>query len=347
MKTLSIASMAAVVAVLMMVIAPVGSHAQCPCMLNCPAGDGGPVAGGPFGGHKTPDLNGDGIVNLQDLAAFAAAWPPRPYLFCADYNCDGMINLVDLSYFAIHWLHAGPVPGYNAPGIDHYKTYETQGPFITGPFRLKDQFGEAFPTQLLLRKFATPVSKNAEGICDTLAHQSWWEFRWPQPLRMVVAQDQFGTHEWMLGDAVYLLLPALKNDTTLTTPLPELNHYLCYEAQGPTMGIQVRLQDQFDLVTVFVVTGRYFCNPCQKETPDGNVYPIVDPLAHLTVYFVDNPRPYQLPVLVRDQFMMEGIVLFDNLFLAVPALKNEVIQPGSSEWNRIKALYDTGTPVTE
>jgi hypothetical protein len=163
---------------------------------------------------------------------------------------------------------------------------------------------------------------------------------------MIDAQDQFGTHEWMLGDARYLLLPALKNEPT-GQEIPELNHYLCYEAQGPTLGVVVTLTDQFDQVNVVVLEGKYFCNPCEKQDPTGLVYPIVDPWAHLTVYLVENPRPYSIPVWVRDQFVEESIILNDNLFLAVPAMKLNVIQPGSSEWNRIKALYDTGTPAVE
>jgi hypothetical protein len=164
---------------------------------------------------------------------------------------------------------------------------------------------------------------------------------------MIEAQDQFGTHEWMLGDAWYLVLPALKNEG-VGQPLPELNHYLCYEAQGPTLGIQVRLTDQFDQTMVVVLEGKYFCNPCEKTTPDGFVYPIVDPFAHLTVYFVENPQVYDIPVLMQDQFIdIEEIVLNENFYLAVPALKTEVFPAGSSEWNRIKALYDTGVPTEE
>ena len=105
------------------------------------------------------------------------------------------------------------------------------------------------------------------------------------------------------------------------------------------MGFEVLLVDQFDQSVVIVLEGKYFCNPCQKTTPDGIEYPIVDRDAHLTVYFVENPRPYSIQVVMQDQFVEEFILLHENFYLAVPALKTQVFPAGSSEWNRIKALY--------
>ncbi|UCG50538.1 MAG: hypothetical protein JSW58_10035 [Candidatus Latescibacterota bacterium] len=346
MKNFFILGMATVIAFVLVGSSPVVSFSQpCPCILVCPQCPPTIIGPGPPGGTKSPDLDGNGMVNLVDLSIFASAWPPGPYLYCADYDCSGFIGLQDLALFAAHYQHMGPIPGYNQPGIDHYKTYETLGPTILGPYTLRDQFGEVVVTSLRLAKVATPVAKNNQEICDPTAHQTWWDFLFPQPNRMIRAQNQFGTHDWMLGDARYLLLPALKNEPAGQPP-PELNHYLCYEAQGPTLGIEVLLTDQFDQVTVIVLEGVYFCNPCEKETPDGTVYPIVDPWAHLTVYLVENPVPYDIQALVRDQFMEEMLILNENLYLAVPALK-ELIPAGSSEWNRIKALYKTGVPDEE
>ncbi|UCH85509.1 MAG: hypothetical protein JSW50_07440, partial [Candidatus Latescibacterota bacterium] len=154
MKSLLSAGVVVVVALFLIGGTPVASNAQCPCILVCPAGDGGPTGGGPFGGTKTPDLNSDTMVNLVDLAIFAATFgPPGSYLFCADYNCDGIINLVDLALFAAHWLHAGPDPGYNAPGIDHYKIYDAVGPSVEGPITVRDQFTNILVSDLQLVQF--------------------------------------------------------------------------------------------------------------------------------------------------------------------------------------------------
>jgi hypothetical protein len=211
MKTLLKASMAAVIAFLLMGIAPDAGFGQCPCYVNCPAGDNSVT--GPAGGYKTPDLNGDGAVNLVDFAIFATCYPspPNAYCFCADYNCDFVINLVDFAIFATHWNHMGPVPGFNQPGIDHYKTYEVlDGPTIAEPVWLRDQFGEEFVDTMQLTRFATPVAKNHWPICDSIAHLTWWQFYQPEPLRLVKVQHQFGTHEIYVKDARYLLNPAAR-----------------------------------------------------------------------------------------------------------------------------------------
>ena len=57
----------------------------------------------------SPDINGDLVVDLIDLAAFAVSYtaPPKPYVACLDYNCDGtLIDLIDFALFALHYTHA-------------------------------------------------------------------------------------------------------------------------------------------------------------------------------------------------------------------------------------------------
>lgn len=54
----------------------------------------------------SPDINADLVVGLQDLALFAAAWPPNPYDVRADMNGDSVIGLVDLAHFADHFGHS-------------------------------------------------------------------------------------------------------------------------------------------------------------------------------------------------------------------------------------------------
>ena len=54
----------------------------------------------------SPDMNCDLIIDIIDLAMFAAAYPPNPYNACADFNCDGIIDIVDFAIFGVHYLHA-------------------------------------------------------------------------------------------------------------------------------------------------------------------------------------------------------------------------------------------------
>lgn len=50
--------------------------------------------------YNSPDQNGDGIVNLVDLALFAMVFT-GPYQYQADFNYDQVINIVDLAMFAM------------------------------------------------------------------------------------------------------------------------------------------------------------------------------------------------------------------------------------------------------
>jgi hypothetical protein len=60
---------------------------------------------------KSPDINGDGVVNLRDLTFLCRAWETRAgesnYNYACDLNNDGVIDLRDLSILAAHWLGPG------------------------------------------------------------------------------------------------------------------------------------------------------------------------------------------------------------------------------------------------
>jgi hypothetical protein len=55
----------------------------------------------------SPDVDGDGEVQLNDFSAFAIAYPspPKPLQDCADFDCNGLVELIDFSIFAQHYLH--------------------------------------------------------------------------------------------------------------------------------------------------------------------------------------------------------------------------------------------------
>lgn len=59
---------------------------------------------------RSPDINGDLMVSIQDLAIFAQSYPPQPYSQCVDLNGDGTIGLQDLALFAAHFGHSCVVP---------------------------------------------------------------------------------------------------------------------------------------------------------------------------------------------------------------------------------------------
>ena len=57
---------------------------------------------------RTPDLDGNLVINLVDLGNFSACFPPQPYDKCCDFDCNATVNLQDLARFAFHF---GP-PGH-------------------------------------------------------------------------------------------------------------------------------------------------------------------------------------------------------------------------------------------
>ena len=54
----------------------------------------------------SPDMKADLEVNLVDLAAFAMAYPPNAYAPEADMDGNGLVGLQDLSFFAHHYGHS-------------------------------------------------------------------------------------------------------------------------------------------------------------------------------------------------------------------------------------------------
>lgn len=55
----------------------------------------------------SPDIDGDGDVDLGDFSIFGACFqsPPKPYQARCDMDCDGDVDLGDFSRFAQHWQH--------------------------------------------------------------------------------------------------------------------------------------------------------------------------------------------------------------------------------------------------
>ena len=60
------------------------------------------------GNVRSPDINGDLIVDIIDFAIFGPGFPspPKPYDPCLDYNCDGLVDIIDFSIFGQHFLHS-------------------------------------------------------------------------------------------------------------------------------------------------------------------------------------------------------------------------------------------------
>jgi hypothetical protein len=123
----------------------------------------------------------------------------------------------------------GPARSQPPPLIDHYLIYQTLQPFTVAPGQvaLTDQFGGYHPApEFTMEAFGNPVDKNGEGILDPVAHLSVWRLMDIATDEFEIGvSDQFGYSVWRVKDAVYLLLPALKNEGGEP---PRKDHYLCY-----------------------------------------------------------------------------------------------------------------------
>ena len=242
----------------------------------------------------------------------------------------GPRTAVGLFIFAI--LPALTVANANAqplPTWDHYKVYYQDAP-IPGAYgvTLVDQFLNFSTTTTSLDWFMNPVDKiddNGTFLRNNLdLHYTWWRIP-PQPYsnNLVQVANQFGVFLLNVGNAEYLLNPALKDlSEPPTGGLPLENHYLCYQCSGPPVDLDVTMVDQFD--TYGPVTDplipRFLCNPVSKN---GSHVP--EPERHYVVYEFtppDGSGPY-LPF-YKDQFTTGSLNLSPGQFLAVPSLKQIV-----------------------
>ena len=237
---------------------------------------------------------------------------------------------------------------------DHYKLYVANPPL--GPLGvqvlLTDQWGSYPHTVDHLEFWMNPVEKtvfNATGqttypINEPFLHYTWWRIS-PQPNNLLVAAtNQFGDQTLNVHDAVYLLNPALKNQSG--SPPPR-NHYKCYLCDGQPVNKQIVLHDQFDPPgsqgwNATVTVPRWFCNPTVKQVQGSPLPPdpIVEPNQHYVCYEY-TPADYHISSLnFTDQFIANGTLnVSPNQWLCVPTFKNGFTPTTRGTWGKLKTLY--------
>jgi len=57
---------------------------------------------------RSPDVNGDLVVNLVDFSIWAPSFQSAAAPACHDFSFDGVVSLVDFSIFGGHFLHFCP-----------------------------------------------------------------------------------------------------------------------------------------------------------------------------------------------------------------------------------------------
>jgi hypothetical protein len=210
----------------------------------------------------------------------------------------------------------------------HFRCYvvSSQTPQPATTVTLEDQF--LGPTTLTVDEpleFCPPTDKNGEGIADEDEHLTMYGAPQELPQHLLVStEDQFGTHILEVVGARVLLVPTQKLVGNLDFP-DRLNHYWCYQANGPRLrNVTVTLEDQFGSDTVRVVQPNLFCNPVQK-TVGGVVTPIEEEEVHLTCYDIKGPQATTATTFgVVNQFETDTFTITSWNLLCVPTEKTDV-----------------------
>jgi hypothetical protein len=200
----------------------------------------------------------------------------------------------------------------------HFRCYivsqQTPQPAVT--ITLDDQFTDGPATTIVGEPvmFCVPTAKTVgEQVFpipeepEEQPHYTLYNAQGVAAPRTILVTDQFGeAAEWQVTTPKYVLVPSTKTIGGVTfggDVLDELNHYWCYQANGPRVGVQATLEDQFSGPDeVRVTTPTLFCNPAEKVSPEGQ-FRIEDRQLHLACYEVHGKQATeQFTFTVHNQF---------------------------------------------
>jgi hypothetical protein len=188
---------------------------------------------------------------------------------------------------------------------NHFRCYiiSSQTPQPAESITLEDQFNVEAPQSVLVGEplmFCPPTEKTIGGevvgpIEDEEEHYALYPAPGTAVPRTVLVTDQFGTNvPWQLTTPKYVMVPTAKTINNMTfDDRANMNHYWCYQATGPRVGVRATLDDQFSGPdTVRVTTPTLFCNPAAK-VHNGVPFPIVDEETHLACYEIHGKQKTQ------------------------------------------------------
>lgn len=205
--------------------------------------------------------------------------------------------------------------------VDHFQIYNVANRRVRRPVNLTGLFdrGPVKGELVFLDMFANPVMKNGEPLYDRNAHFNMYSLYSPEeePMRVVWAENQFGSQKLLIGSPIRLLVPAYKQERGLGFP-EELDHYKVYRvAEAPPMAMEVELEDQFGRRGARLLTALAYAVPVEKEYRDRR-HPIFNKDVHLTIYRLSY-WGLEKNIRVLDQFAGYGLgPTFYAYFLAVP-----------------------------
>jgi hypothetical protein len=192
---------------------------------------------------------------------------------------------------------------------------------------LHDQFGDTRAVAMDVAHFCNPARKvhrdKPTEISNPDAHLAFYRLKIEGQRReqRVTVSNQFGAGQRILvEDAVFLAVPTQK-----LRPQPHgrpagLDHFLCYQAKGASMNLQLGLADQFIRQGVRVYETYVLCNPTEKRTEQAKVG-IRNVDDHLMCYRMRGDA-YEGKVQIRNQFGDGGFPVRNPNVLCVPSKKS-------------------------
>jgi len=218
--------------------------------------------------------------------------------------------------------------------VDHYVLWIVRPIQVdVGPVKLKEQFQpETYSSGVLhdIQFLGNPAKKRRPGreeeeILHPSVHLLPYTLGEPHrgPRNRVIIRNQFTGPDgdsWSIGESRFLLVPARKTHAPdpppTTPPLPRVDHFVCYEADGPLVNEFSSPVDQFDATDINVMQPRFLGVPADKRG-EGILHPDV----HLAIYDVQQGIEHEVVVNTADQFGRRQLKTKNSQFFAVPSFK--------------------------
>jgi hypothetical protein len=228
-------------------------------------------------------------------------------------------------------------PGHTAaqPPSDenHFRCYvvSQQTPQPAVAITLEDQFSaEPQPTTvgepvMICAPTEKVVGEEVFPIEDEEEHFTLYNAPSEASPRVVFVTDQFGTDvPWRITTPKYVMVPTAKTIGGVTfDDRNNLNHYWCYQANGPRVGTRATLEDQFSGPdSVRVTTPTLLCTPAEK-VHDEETFPIEDEDLHLACYEIHGKqKTEQFTLTAENQFETDQFQTAAWEILCAPAEKS-------------------------
>jgi hypothetical protein len=168
-----------------------------------------------------------------------------------------------------------PAPAQPPSNENHFRCYivSQQTPQPAETITLQDQFTTAPETVtvgepvMVCAPTAKTVGEQIFPIEDEEEHFVLYNAPGVASPRDVLVTDQFGADvAWHVTTPKYVLVPTAKTvGGQIFDDRRDLNHYWCYEANGPRVGVRATLDDQFSGPDdIRVTTPTLLCNRAEK-----------------------------------------------------------------------------------